>query len=236
METKLISFDKKSKCSHCGSEIQFKLHPVFNLQDLNEDEFKQLFDLDVFKVKCKNCNKTTVVQYDTIIVDMYKKYIIYLYTSDKIENFNASTSEVIDKMFKSTTNSALAFKDIKHFRIATNLNDMLEKMLIFDYDLDDRIIECIKYQAIKTYISNNSSFSNTEYKLFFNKIERTDLLFTAIPEDKSISPVILSAPMECYNFFIDNTNVKSLSNSDFVLIDQEWMLKNIKIEVEMKNV
>ena len=37
METKVISFDKTSKCSHCGKDLNFKLYPIFNLQDLTEN-------------------------------------------------------------------------------------------------------------------------------------------------------------------------------------------------------
>lgn len=71
-------------------------------------------------------------------------------------------------------------------------------MLIFDYDLDDRVIECVKYQAIKTYLDKTSKLS---YKLYFNKIDKTDLIFTAIQnESTKNSPIILSAPLECYNF------------------------------------
>ena len=138
-------------------------------------------------------------------------------------------------MFKLDEKMTESFKTIKNFRIVTNLNDMLEKMLIFDYDLDDRVIECVKYQAIKTYLDKNIG---TNYKLYFNKIDKTDLVFTAIQNDTNNkqTPIILSAPLEYYNFFIDNTNIKKLDNSEFTLIDTEWMLKNIKIEVEMKNV
>lgn len=58
---------------------------------------------------------------------MFKKYIVYVYTSDDVHSFKETTSEIIDKIFKSTANSAEAFKEIKNFRIVTNLNDMLEK-------------------------------------------------------------------------------------------------------------
>ena len=160
--------------------------------------------------------------------------MIYVYTSGNAESFKSATSELIDKIFESTANSEEAFKNIKNFRIVTNLNDMLEKMLIFDYDLDDRVIECVKYQAIKTYLDKNSK--DISYKLYFNKIDKTDLIFTAIQDNSNATPIILSAPLECYNFFIDNTNVKSIDNSEFTLINTEWMLKNVKIEVEMKNV
>lgn len=235
MENKIISFDKISKCSHCGKDLHFKLYPIFNLQDLTEEEFTNLFELKTFKIECEQCKKTTVVQYDTIVVDMYKKYIIYVYTSGSINSFKTSTADVISKMFKLDEKMTESFKTIKNFRIVTNLNDMLEKMLIFDYDLDDRVIECVKYQAIKTYLDKNIG---TNYKLYFNKIDKTDLVFTAIQNDTNNkkTPIILSAPLEYYNFFIDNTNIKKLDNSEFTLINTEWMLKNIKIEVEMKNV
>ncbi len=232
MENKIISFDKTSKCSHCGKDLHFKLYPIFNLQDLTEEEFTNLFELKTFKIECENCKKTTIMQYDTIVVDMYKKYIIYVYTSGNIDSFKTSTSNIITKMFKLNKKMADSFKTIKNFRIVTNLNDMLEKMLIFDYDLDDRIIECVKYQAIKTYLDKNIGVN---YKLYFNKIDKTNLIFTAI-KDNEKTPIILSAPLEYYNFFIDNTNIKNLDNSEFTLIDTEWMLKNVKIEVEMKNV
>ena len=155
MENKIISFDKISKCSHCGKDLHFKLYPIFNLQDLTEEEFTNLFELKTFKIECEQCKKTTIVQYDTIVVDMYKKYIIYVYTSGSINSFKASTADVISKMFKLDEKMTESFKTIKNFRIVTNLNDMLEKMLIFDYDLDDRVI--VSLLAWSSFISLSSS-------------------------------------------------------------------------------
>lgn len=64
-------------CPHCKHKEIINTYPVINLQE-DKELYEDLFSLNLFKVECPECHKTSVLQYDLIVVDMYKKYIIYL--------------------------------------------------------------------------------------------------------------------------------------------------------------
>ena len=225
-----FSLDKIVKCSHCGKELNFVAYPLISLQDLSEDEFNKLFELDLFKIQCDSCQKTTIVQYDTIIIDMFKKYLIFLCSSDAIQLLEKN--EIIKKIINNEKDGKELYESLTTFRIVENLNDLLDKLLIFDYNLYDRIIECVKYQVETNLLKNNPT--SFHYKLYFNKLEKTNLLFTVISENAQ--PMMLSVPIDSYNFFIDNTNISSIEKTkDFININRDWIIKNIKIRANRSN-
>ena len=70
--------------------------------------------------------------------------------------------------------------------------------------------------------------------MYFNKLEKTNLLFTVISENAQ--PMMLSVPIDSYNFFIDNTNISSIEKTkDFININRDWIIKNIKIRANRSN-
>ena len=63
-------------CSNCGEKKIIDIYPVINLQS-DKELYNDLFSLDLFRINCENCNTVSMIQYDTLIVDMYKKYMVY---------------------------------------------------------------------------------------------------------------------------------------------------------------
>ena len=76
-------------CPHCKNKFEISVYPVINLQE-DTELYEDLFSLELFKVECGNCKKITMVEYNLLVVDMYKKYIIYLTadSSQDIEKLN----------------------------------------------------------------------------------------------------------------------------------------------------
>lgn len=206
-------------CPNCGKKIKINAYPLINLQS-DKNLYKDLFSLDLFRIECDYCKHIFMIQYDTIIVDMYKKYIVYLFLSDTKENFYKNINDVIENKFKLNMRQNEIWNELKHTRLVTSLNELLEKLLIFDYDLDDRIIELIK----RGLYQKNRLDEEIYESIRFNKLEKDSLLFTCFnTKDIKIQPIDIAVDIKYYNIMIDSlgglTNIKS---ENFALIDKEW--------------
>ena len=88
------------------------------------------------------------------------------------------------------------FKEVKYLRIVKSLNELLEKLLIFDYDLNDKVIENVKYN-LDNRVENYPD-------IYFNKIEKDHLIFTCLNlENKEVKPINIAVNIKDYNNMID---------------------------------
>lgn len=206
-------------CPGCNKELIIDTYPVINLQE-NHEMINDVFSLELFKIECPKCKKVTIVQYDTVIVDMYKKYMVYLCHNNKM----------LDKQqFKSFIEKIPEFakcsKDLKNTRVVNSVNQLLEKLLIYDYDLNDKIIETLKYLV---FTKNSETFKDyTEIR--FEKLDQTSLIFGCFNlKDSSIQPKNIAIDIENYNNIIDNFDKELLTNSvEFEEIDDLWVKQYI---------
>jgi len=215
-----MKLETKFVCPHCKQELQINTYPVINLQT-DKELYNDLFSLNLFKINCPNCKKTTVIQYDCLVVDMFKKYIVYLYISNNLDEFNKN----IDKLVESHKN---IISELKHTRVVTSLNQLLEKMLIFDYDLNDKIIEIMKLGMYNKERLDSEIYKN----ICFNKIEKDKLIFTCFNiNDNKVQPIDISVDIKYYNIIIDSIGGSAPDEtSNFEYIDANWAKNNIKNE------
>ena len=211
-------------CSNCGEKKIIDIYPVINLQS-DKELYNDLFSLDLFRINCENCNTVSMIQYDTLIVDMYKKYMVYLFLSDSIDKFNIYIKEFINN-FKSNSEQLNIWNSLKNTRVTTSLNEMLEKLLIFDYDLDDRIIELLK----RGLYEKNRLDEDLYESIRFNKIEKEQLSFTCFnSKDDSIQPIEIAVDIKYYNILVDYAGgLTKIKCDDFALINKMWAKKQIE--------
>lgn len=179
----------KHICPHCKHEFNIDIYPVINLQS-DTEIYNDLFSLDLFRIECEQCKKITLITYNTLVVDMYKKYIIYL---------TADLSKEIEKL-NVMNNYKDIISELKYTRSVNSLNELAEKLYIFDYDLNDKIIEYLKYG-----LKNNSELKENKYTdICFNKLERDELIFTCFNiEDATVNPKDIAVKFSYYNDAID---------------------------------
>lgn len=188
-------------CPNCKNKFEINIYPVINLQS-DTDLYEDLFSLELFKIECKHCKKVTMVEYDVLVVDMYKKYIIYLYKSGTLEEFNDKKSSFIDSL-KTNEKFVEIFKELKYTRVVKSLSELLEKLLIFDYDLNDRIIAKVKQLLFEEEHIDKTKYTN----LNFEKLDKQDLIFTCYNlDDTTINPAELKLNFNYYNQIIDSFN------------------------------
>jgi len=200
------------ECPNCKNKFKIAVYPMINLQSENY-LYEDLFSLDLFNVKCSACKKTTLIQYNTLIVDMYKKYIVYLLI-DKSVNL-----ETLVTGLKQNPEYSKVFEDLKYTRLVGSLNEMLEKLLIFDYDLNDKVIEVLKLGLY----SNNRLDKEKYPNICFNKLEKENLIFTCFcAGNNKVQPIDITVNIKFYNLMIDKLNGLPKENLDFEYIDSMW--------------
>ena len=205
-------------CKKCGKLHTIECYPIINFQSVNKEFIDKVFSLELFKVKC-DCGAETIVQYDTVIIDMYKKYIIYLFMNGKDEDFYKNIQPALDQMFTKNEEYKKAYESLKHTRLVNSINDMLEKLLIFDYDLDDKVIEIVKFSLF-----NNEKFKNDNIALlYFDKLDNTNLIFTAISSDKNVVPKSIGIDIAYYNKILDETKLNDYKEIPFMKIDYNFV-------------
>lgn len=210
------------KCQQCGEQYQFNVCSVINLQK-DKDLYEPLFSLDLFKHKCEKCGYINVVQYDMMVVDNYKKYMIFLFGPQRMSFFKDSVDKYIKSLQESNSQEFIVLKEtIQHTRVVNSINDLKEKLLIFDYDLNDKIIE-----LIKRGLYTNKLIDQTEFPyILFNGLEQDKISFVCIGGNDNTVTKEIGVSIEFYNKILDTLGqkIKEFKQLDFPLIDKKWAI------------
>lgn len=210
----------KVKCQQCGDQFEFNTYSLINLQK-DQDLYEPLFSLDIFKHKCEKCGHLNIIQYDMMVVDSYKNYMIYLFSPDRMDIFKNNVDEYINKLKDTSPEGWKVFNEsIKHTRVVNSINDLKEKLLIYDYNLNDKIIELVKRGLYENKFLNEQEFPY----IMFNAIERDTLAFICIGQGEERQIKEVGVNIEFYNKLIDELGepLKEFKELDFPLIDKAW--------------
>ena len=104
------------KCPSCNKKLKVKVYNSFN-----ESKITDIINKDIFKVTCNNCNESFYVDYP-FELDASKYHLFY--TPYDIKNID---------IIKNKIN-----------RVCNTFDDLREKILIFEDDLNDIVIEYLK--------------------------------------------------------------------------------------------
>lgn len=198
-------------CESCKTSQQIPIFPYIDFSK-NPEYYAKVKDLDIFKVKCKKCEKQTYIKFDTLLVNPKLKYFIYLFCNkDKINVFRNNTNFFVENVLQSSQYND--WKSLKT-RVVTTLNELVEKLCIFELGLNDIAIELIKCGFFEKEIISN------DYEVYFDGINDANLEFITYNKEKNEK---IKISIGIYNKIIDKLNNISLELQDFELIDQEWI-------------
>lgn len=220
MEEKELRDTINVKCQQCQEEFEFPIYSLINLQK-DTDLYEPLFSLDIFKHKCEKCGHLNIIQYDMMVVDSYKNYMIYLFSPERMNIFKDSVDKYLSTLEQSSPEGYKVFIDsIKHTRVVNSINDLKEKLLIFDYDLNDKIIELMK----RGLYENNLVDENEFPYIMFNTLERDTLSFICIGQSEQVKAKEIGVNISFYNKIVDSLGdpLKQFKEMDFPLIDKGW--------------
>jgi len=128
----------KIVCTECGHENEVTVYAGLNAQ-VDTDKYVGLISGTLFNFDCAGCGKKGHLNYDMIYHDIVHRAIIH-YVTNK-ESLKKAV-EAID-MMKSLEGENAMPADYT-YRIVTSQNSLREKALLFNYGLDDRVMEILK--------------------------------------------------------------------------------------------
>lgn len=198
------------KCPHCGKSQKFEMWRVINVAD-NPEMKEKVKTKEVFKLECKKCGRLVNADHQFLYEDPENKIAIH-YAREKDVPV---VKEDLKKYEGYTT------------RVVSYQNDLIEKLMIFDAGLDDRIIEIVKAIYVNQLYTINPSYKIDEI-LFDNTKEEAKIVF--ISSGKLLTESAMSN--EVYESIESQFKDKMapFAEETEVSIDFEWAIKLLEAQ------
>jgi hypothetical protein len=130
-------------CSECGLEQLFTVYDSVNVS-LNSDYKEKIINGELTVFTCDACGYQVEVIYQLLYHDMDKKLMIWMDPDGLLDSNEHDIREflygILDESYQ--------------YRIVSTREEMVEKILIFDDDLDDKPLELLKCYIRETHLSN----------------------------------------------------------------------------------
>ncbi len=172
-------------CSNCGKKSTYTMKTLIDTGEDPEAE-RKLFNGSLFRYTCPFCHTVQDISYSCMYHDKARKVLIGYADNEKDENemaLNLNGSyhrDQLDQVLKEWSSSCTK-------RLVTSISDLQEKVLIFHFNLDDRIIEIAKYLTMMIGEEQGQEFT----ALFFNHGE-DGYSFVAVRADGSTAEIPFS--------------------------------------------
>lgn len=205
----------KIHCPKCQEEGTFKVWNSVNAE-LNPELREMVLDGSMFHFHCEKCNGDFILPNPTLYHDMKHKFMVWLVANanDKMPSFSISGNPEFNNY---------------RCRVVSTLDEIKEKIFIFESGLYDVVIEIIKYELRSGSFDNEASnihFAGGEY--YFSELTRSGLIFKQVVDGKEAQTFAI--PMDLYNAFHQAAREQKLIDLPlkFYKIDETWIKKNVK--------
>lgn len=206
---------KKINCPHCNEENEVILWEKVNV-DMNPDLKEKLFSETINNMKCKSCNYVSRIDIPLYYNDTKRKFFIYLvpnFPIDKKEednllaNLKAETLNILDNGYANRKRAVFEYYNL------------LEKILIFDAELDDRVVEGCKILA-------RTQLKLMEGRAAFAGIEKEEITFNFFEKEAKEATKSFSVPKAMYDEVAIIINEKDKDSADdFRIIDVKYAVR-----------
>lgn len=157
-----MSSIQKINCPQCDNPQDFEIWESVNVK-LDPNLKEKILNRHLLAFKCNKCGQKTVFVYPLLYHDMDKKFMIYLvpedeYNEEQFEKLDFGIPEFLAKLYQ--------------YRIVFSIDELIEKILIFDEGFDDKVMEIFKGWLLPQEITDESELEET--KSFFSCCASTE--------------------------------------------------------------
>lgn len=208
---------QKMSCPKCGAEQEIKIWESINV-NLDIDVKERILINDFFNHKCKSCSEIFVLNYPCLYNDSEKKVMIYL-----LPAFNRNNEKDISALNNITEELDLNMTRNYKLRVVTTINSLMEKILIEEEKLDDRIIEVLK---VIQYTMFMEKFTDVDVRDILFKVDSSDSYKLAFfLSDGRIANIPISKEMIEYISKEHLEDIKIKTKNTFEIIDTKWAVE-----------
>lgn len=197
---------EKVTCPDCGTTGEFKVYDSININDeaKMDSMFKRkIIDHSLFLYTCPICKSKFYIEYPFLYNDVKNNFMVWCLPDNVTQSEINNVKKVNMRDYKGT------------LRIAIGKYDFIDKLNVFENNLDDIAIE-----SIKTFtFSKVSVIERKDVKcMMFNGLNEKDktLEFVMIKEDETSK--MMSVPWEFYGEIKSMLKEKEIKG--FEIIDQ----------------
>ena len=155
-------------CPYCGKTFETEIYDSVTA-DTDEDLRDRCVSGDLFRISCPKCKREFMIQYPLVYVDRRHRFVIWL----KEEEPGAETVKALA--------GPLAPAGFRLRRVTT-LQEFVEKIQIFEDEVDDRLVELAKYDSLIEFIDNRKGTAEDVTSIDYQKTENGFLLFYTISD------------------------------------------------------
>ena len=207
------------KCPECGTDVEVSRPAVINVQ--NDPEYKiKVLTGELFSEKCPKCGQGLQVVSRITYHDMDKRLMIYfrpITSQDELKTFDyEAIRSAIEDNFKAP-NYAI--------RVVTTVNELMEKIKIAEFGLNDGVIEIAKFVYFDIFTKQFDGVGVVN--IYYERRDDKDALIFFCNDGKTRS--ILIAP-EVYSSIEKRFSavVSAIYTSRVCMVGRDWALRMIK--------
>ena len=202
-----IIVPEEFECDKCHRKIPFTMIHSFNTA-LNPELKEDVLNLKAFRIRCPDCGQETLLKYNFLYHDMTRQYMIkVIWDRNKLSETDPSP---LKKIFPENQPAEYKYR----FRKVFGYWQMLEKIRIFDAELNDYAVE-----VIKSFIRRKAHIPD-DLELRFTGVRDGELIYTA-SNDSS-----WSCSLEQYSGLLEHISTDIPPENDFVYVDESIFGRN----------
>ncbi len=155
-------------CPKCGKDIEFRIWQSINTV-LDPEMKKAVRDKSAFQFVCPYCGHKGYVNYGFLYHQMEDQMMIYYsqYEEDARKIYEMLKGKDDSDQVKNMLKDLIEAKYLR--RIVRSQNQLLEKLHIFDAQMDDRIVEICKLFIYLQFMDNHPDVQDVELLMFTNE-------------------------------------------------------------------
>ncbi|MDO5845907.1 MAG: CpXC domain-containing protein [Methanocorpusculum sp.] len=210
-------------CPECGHEQELSVMPSVNVT-LDPEMREKVLSGDLFLFTCEKCGFSGFAGFPFIYEDKETNGGFLIYLEPECEDRAVGIEgDVADQVLLQNMT----------MRLVTNLNELKEKIFIFEAGLDDRVVELFKMLALSKMTADNADEMPDELR--FTKVETVEgeelIVFAAFKEEEYIGA--LELPFSLYqSCLVTGSPIWDSPVSDCAAIDQQWIFERMRAEQE----
>ncbi len=207
------------KCPECGTEIEVSRPAIINVQ--NDPEYKiKVLSGELFNEKCPECNQGLQVVSRITYHDMEKRLMIYfrpITSQEELKTFDyEAIRSAIEDNFKAP-NYAI--------RVVTTVNELMEKIKIAEFGLNDGVIEIAKFVYFDIFTKQFDGIGVVN--IYYERRDDKDALIFFCDDGRTRSIMIDSDVYAAIEKRFSAV-VKAIYTSRVCMVGRDWALRMIR--------
>ena len=186
-----VSLTEKIACRFCQHEQDFTLWQSVNAT-VDPELKDKLMSGELMTFTCQSCQQVAEVVWPLLYHDMERNLMVHIRLDEQLPAGQAPAPEPVEEFMEGLI-----------LRTVASRNELVEKVLIFEDGLDDRIIEIFKI-ALRRQLEQDAQ--ETEGELMFSACGESaegekEIAFVLLKGEGESS---FAVPLSVYDYFADN--------------------------------